>query len=593
MNELYVSPSGDDAWPGTRERPLATLAHARDLARDLPRGAGAVVNLLAGTHRLDETLRLTEADSGVTYRAAGGDGEDGEAGEDGEDTEAGEVVVSGGRRITGWQERDGVWVAEVGDLDTRQLHVDGRRAERASIDILPGNVTRTDTGYVTDSTAPQSWGNPGDVEFVLRGVYPWTEARLGVAAVEGDEHSTTVTMAQPAFGWAIELYNSVVPWEGGGESYGPGLPTRVENGAGFLTEPGTFVLDRSRPGHHVLRYRPRPGEDPGRTEVVAPVLEELVTVTGARDVAFLGITFADATWMRPSRPEGFLHYHGTGYYDGGPIEKVSFAEGAWVTVPGESLTIPANVVFEGTERVAIEGCRFTRLGATALRVSGDSAEVLVRGNVFEGVCGGGVSIGGSRGVRIENNWVHDIGLEYSGSPGIAVTASEDSTVAHNQVNDVPHCGIVLGPGRSTRVLRNLTFDTLKVLADGGGIYLSGPQGDSHDSGAVIRGNVVRDTLTPYNFALYTDYGAAWVTVEGNAVQRADNTATLQVWPPLENVVLRGNFWDADPVGWDDPPEGVTLEGNVTVADGKDFEARTAEITARAGLEPGHAHLLGR
>ncbi|WP_440087529.1 right-handed parallel beta-helix repeat-containing protein [Streptosporangium sp. LJ11] len=574
MNELYVSPSGDDAWPGTRERPVATLAHARDLARGAGT-AGAAVNLLAGTHRLAETLRLTEADSGVTYRAVG------------------EAVVSGGRRITGWRERDGVWLAEVGDLDTRQLHVDGRRAERASIDAVPGNATRTDTGYVTDSTAPQSWGNPGDVEFVLRGVYPWTEARLGVAAVEGDGHSTTITMAQPAFGWAIELYNSVVPWEGGGESYGPGLPTRVENGAGFLTEPGTFVLDRSRPGRHVLRYRPRPGEDPGRTEVVAPVLEELVTVTGARDVAFLGITFADATWTRPSRPEGFLHYHGTGYYDGGPIEKVSFAEGAWVTVPGESLTIPANVVFEGTERVAIEGCRFTRLGATALRISGDSAEVLVRGNVFENVCGGGISIGGSRGVTVENNWIHDIGLEYSGSPGIAVTASEGSTVAHNQVNDVPHCGIVLGPGKSTRVLRNLTFNTLKVLADGGGIYLSGPQGDSHDNGATILGNVVRDTLTPYNFGLYTDYGAAWVTVEGNAVQRADNTATLQVWPPLENVVLRGNLWDADPVGWDDPPEGVTLEDNATVADEEDFAARTAGIAARAGLEPGYAHLLGR
>ncbi|WP_433379574.1 right-handed parallel beta-helix repeat-containing protein [Streptosporangium sp. CA-115845] len=571
MNDFYVSPSGDDTWPGTLERPFATLAHARDLAR----GADAAVHLLAGTHRLTETFELTEADSGVTYRALG------------------EAVVSGGRRVTGWRERDGVWLAEVGDLDTRQLYVEGRRAERAAIDAIPGKATRTDTGYVTDSTAPQSWGNPADVEFVFRGVYPWTEARFGVAAVEGDEYSTTITMAQPAFGWAIELYNSVVPWEGGGESYGPGLPTRVENGAGFLTEPGTFALDRSRPGHHVLSYRPRPGEDPERTEVVAPVLETLVKVTGARDVAFLGVTFADATWLRPSRPEGFLHYHGTGYYEGGPIEKVSFGEGAWVTVPGASSEIPANVVFEGAARVAIEGCRFTRLGATALRFSGDSADILVRGNVFESLCGGGISIGGSRGARVENNWVHDVGLEYSGSPGIAVTGSEDSTLAHNQVNDVPHCGIVVGAGKSTRVLRNLTFNTLKVLADGGGIYLSGPQGDSHDNGAVVRGNVVRDTLTPYNFALYTDYGAAWVTVEGNAVQRADNTAVLRVWPPLENVVFRGNFWDADPVGWDDPPEGVTMEGNVTSADEKDFEVRTASIVARAGLEPGYAHLLGR
>ncbi|MCG5214644.1 right-handed parallel beta-helix repeat-containing protein [Streptosporangium sp. KLBMP 9127] len=577
MNELYVSPSGDDASPGTREHPLATLPRARELARDQARDqagdAETVVHLLAGTHRLAETLELTEADSGLTFRAEG------------------EAVVSGGRRITGWRERDGVWLAEVGDLDTRQLHVDGRRVERAAIDALPGTATRTDTGYVTDSTAPQSWGNPADVEFVLRGVYPWTEARFGVASVDGDEHSTTITMAQPAFGWAIELYNSVVPWEGGGESYGPGLPTRVENGAGFLTEPGTFVLDRSLPGRHVLRYRPRPGESPERTEVVAPVLETLVKVTGARDVAFHGITFADVTWLRPSRPEGFLHYHGTGYYDGGPIEKVSFGEGAWVTVPGASLTIPANVVIDGAAGVAIEGCRFTRLGATALRFSGGATDILVRGNVVEGVSGGGISVEESRGVRVENNWIHHVGLDYPGSPGIAVTASQDVAIAHNQVNDVPHCGIVLGSGKSTQVLRNLTFNTLKVLADGGGVYLSGPQGDSHDNGALIRGNVIRDTLTPYNFALYTDYGAAWVTVEGNAVQRADNTAVLQVSPPLENVVFRGNFWDADPVAWDDPPESVTLDDNHTLTDEQDFAARTASITAQAGLEPGYTHLL--
>ncbi|GAA3028113.1 right-handed parallel beta-helix repeat-containing protein [Streptosporangium longisporum] len=580
MNELYVSPSGDDTGPGTSGRPLATLARARDLARDLARDpardASVVVHLLPGVHRLIETLELTEADSGVTYR--GGDG--------------GETVVSGGRRIAVRPGQDGVWTAEVGDLETRGLHVDGRRVERASIDGLPGNAVRTATGYVTDSAEPLSWGNPADVEFVLRGVYPWTEARLGVAAVEADGDSTVVTMAEPAFGWAVELYNSVVPWEGGGESYGPGLPTRVENGTGFLTEPGTFVLDTSLPGRHVLRYRPRTGEDPGRTEVVASALETLVRVAGAHDVAFEGVTFADATWLRPNRPEGFLHYHGTGYYDGGAIEKVSFGEGAWVTVPAESLTIPANVVFEDAVRVTVEGCRFTRLGATALRFSG-GADVLVRGNVFEDVCGGGLTVTGSRAVRIENNLVHDTGLEYSGSPGIAVAGGEDCVIACNQVNDVPHCGIVAGPGRGTHILRNLVFNTLKVLADGGGIYLSGPQGGSHDDGALIRGNVVRDTLTPYNFALYTDYGAAWVTVEGNAVQRADNTATLQVWPPLENVVLRGNLWDAAPVGWDEPPPGVTVEGDVVAADEADFASRAAGVVALAGLEAGHAHLRER
>ncbi|MFC0623366.1 hypothetical protein [Kribbella deserti] len=110
--------------------------------------------------------------------------------------------------------------------------------------------------------------------------------------------------------------------------------------------------------------------------------------------------------------------------------------------------------------------------------------------------------------------------------------------------------------------------------------MSGPQGESHDDGAVVRGNVVTDTRTPYNFALYTDYGAAWVTVADNVVRRADNTAVLHVHPPLDNVVYRGNVWDADPVGSDAVPDSVTYENNATITDAADLDA--AEARAQAG-----------
>ncbi|MEV0234056.1 right-handed parallel beta-helix repeat-containing protein [Nonomuraea sp. NPDC050786] len=571
MIELFVDPHGDDSAPGTPTRPFATLTRARDAARTLT--GEIVVQLRAGTHVLAEPLELTEADSGrdghhVVYQAHGY----GTAGQE-------EVVVSGGRLITGWREQDGVWLAEVGDLDTRQLYVDGRRADRAGIDGLPGQVAMTETGYTTDSTAPLAWRSPGDVEFVHRGVYPWTEARCGVAAVSAGGEGAVITMAQPAFGRALELYNST--WEGQ-TSRGPGLPTRVENDAAFLTEPGTFVLDRSRPGHHVLRYLPRPGEHPERTRVVAPVLETLLRATGVSGVTFRGLTFADATWLRPSGPEGFLHYHGSGFYVGGPIHTVSLGEGVGsVTVPGESATIPACVTLTDASGVRVEGCRFTRLGATGLGVHG-GADITVRGCDFDTLSAGAVVLNGSSSASVEGNWIHHVGLEFSGSPGISLTGTTGCTVAQNHVADVPHCGIVAGPGRGTRILRNLTTGTMQVLADGGGVYLAGAQGDSHDSGAIVRGNVIEDTRTPYNFGLYTDYGAAWVTIEENVVVRADSTAILHVSPPLDNVVYRGNFWDADPIGADAPPAGVTYEGNTVLAGDSDLAAADA-VRALAGL----------
>ncbi|MCC5575861.1 right-handed parallel beta-helix repeat-containing protein [Microtetraspora sp. AC03309] len=566
MFQFHVAPSGDDSSPGSAERPFATLERARSAAREA--SGDVVVHLRAGTHVLSGPLELTEADSGVVYQAYGFGTSDQE-----------EAVVSGGRRVEGWRERDGVWTADVGDLDFRQLYVDGRRASRAGIPGLPGAATPTVTGYVTDSADPRGWRSPGDVEFVYRGVYPWTEARCGVAGVSADRDTTVITMAQPAFAWAAELYNSV--WDGRTSS-GPGLPTRIENDASFLREPGTFVLDRSRPGRHVLRYLPLPGEDPERAEVVAPVLETLVRAAGTRNVSFRGLVFADATWLRPSRPEGFVHYHGSGYYEGGGVETAVFGEGASVTYPVASASIPACVTLKDVAGVAFENCRFTRLGASGLGISGGS-EVSVRGCDLDTLSGGGVSVSGGRDVTIEDTWVHHVGLEYSGSPGISVSGARRCTIARNEIADVPHCGIVLGPGEGARVLRNLTVDTMGVLADGGGIYLSSAQGSSPDDGALVRGNVIEDTRTRYNFGLYTDYGASWVTLEGNVVARADSTAILTVAPPLENVVYRGNFWDADPVGHDSPPAGVTYEGNVTIGDERELNAATAAIRSRAGL----------
>ncbi|WP_433541222.1 right-handed parallel beta-helix repeat-containing protein [Streptosporangium sandarakinum] len=566
MFHLHVAPDGDDSWPGSLERPFATLERARSAAREA--GGDVVVLLRGGTHELARPLELTEADSGVVYQAYGYGTPARE-----------EAVLSGGRTITGWRERDGVWTAEVGDLETRQLHVDGRRAARAGIPGLPGSSpAATATGYVTDSAEPLGWRSPRDVEFVHRGVYPWTEARLGVADVSRDGGLTAITMARPAFDWAAELYDST--WDGV-TSTGPGLPTRIENDPSFLREPGTFVLDRSRPGDHVLRYLPRPGEDPARTRVVAPVLETLLRVAGARGTAFLGLVFADATWLRPSCPEGFVHYHGSGYYEGGGVGVAVLGEGASVTYPAASVTIPACVVFEDTVDAVVEGCRFTRLGASGLGVSGGEG-LTVRGCDFDTLSAGAVVVSGSRGTVIEDNLVRGIGLEYRGSPGISIMGTSGCVVAHNEIGDVPHCGITAGPGEGTRILNNRTADTMQVLADGGGVYLSGPQGDSHGNGALVRGNVIEDTRTPYNFGLYTDYGASWVTVEGNVVARADNTAVLHVGPPLENVVYRGNFWDADPLGHDDPPSGVTYEGNVTIKDEHELNAATAAIRARAG-----------
>jgi len=66
---LYVSPTGQDANPGTKVRPFATLERARDAVRQLqrsgPRHERITVCVRGGRYRIGQTLQLTAADSGT------------------------------------------------------------------------------------------------------------------------------------------------------------------------------------------------------------------------------------------------------------------------------------------------------------------------------------------------------------------------------------------------------------------------------------------------------------------------------------------------------------------------------------------------
>ncbi|MDR2849963.1 MAG: hypothetical protein LBW77_05420, partial [Verrucomicrobiota bacterium] len=122
---LHVAPDGDDAADGSRRRPLATLAGARDRVRQA-RAAdaeGPVEVLFAdGAYALAEPVVFGPEDSGrasapVRYAAAPG----------------AKPVFSGGKRLPPFQAGpDGVWRARVEPpFRFEQLYVNGHRAARA------------------------------------------------------------------------------------------------------------------------------------------------------------------------------------------------------------------------------------------------------------------------------------------------------------------------------------------------------------------------------------------------------------------------------------------------------------------------------
>jgi hypothetical protein len=91
---LYVSPDGRAGAPGTIDRPLPSIAAARDAIRAARRAGAAgpeTVLLRGGFYYLSETFLLTPQDSDVTYAAYAGE----------------RPILSGGRRIEGWKKGPG------------------------------------------------------------------------------------------------------------------------------------------------------------------------------------------------------------------------------------------------------------------------------------------------------------------------------------------------------------------------------------------------------------------------------------------------------------------------------------------------------
>jgi len=122
--ELYVSPNGSDDFAGSsKEKPVASLAKARDLARSHAGKEAVTVNVADGVYYLPETLTFTSEDSGtathpIVYRA---------------ENEGGAVLSGGSKLKLNWTSyKDGIFQAKTpAGLEVDQLFIDGKAQRMA------------------------------------------------------------------------------------------------------------------------------------------------------------------------------------------------------------------------------------------------------------------------------------------------------------------------------------------------------------------------------------------------------------------------------------------------------------------------------
>lgn len=544
---LHVSTSGRDAWSGKlahanstqTDGPLATLAGARDALRRM-RVQGAVgpveVVIEGGTYRLSSPLVFTPEDSGasdasVTFRAAAG----------------AKPVISGGKVIKGWEPgSNGLWTARVpkGEWSFSQMFVNGVRRSRTRLPQegyfrVVGRVPGDPNAVAFKRGDIKEWKNLDDVNVVV--MHPWETSRMRIRSVDSAKGVVNFTTGGGRLDWWLQQNSKPCYY--------------VENVYEALGQPGQWYLDRKA---GVVYYKPLPGEDMRKAEVVAPVVSQLIAFEGRPEsgksinyVNLVGLSFEHADWQL--EPGG----HGDAQAACG---------------------VGAVIHADGISHCAIRRCSISRIGTYAIWLRNGCVDNVVDQCEISDAGAGGVRIA-DQGLAateaektarntVRNCFIHDCGVIYPGSVGIFIAHSQENTISHNELCDLPYSAISLGwrwdYGRNDCERNVIEYNRIYrqgqgILTDGAGIYTLG-----ECPGTIIRNNVIHDILAG---GIYPDMATVGSIVENNLVYRCLNGAYTMNWG--RGNLVRNNIFGFCPlyqiVRYDPRPDkSFVFERNIVI-----------------------------
>ena len=567
--DFHVLPKGNDANPGTKDAPFASLGKARDAVRSLvKKGLTQDVTVLVrgGTYALAAPLTFGPQDSGtaehaITYAACPGD----------------KPVISGGRAITGWKKGNkGTWTVELPDVRAgkwsfRQLFADGVRLRRGRFPngdgLLRVKRVSADVKEIVLDQAPSPGDLAGkDAELVM--YQNWSISRVPIVSSQG----ATVRLSVP-MGWI---------GHGPATTASPHKPCIIENALEFVDEPGEWYLDRKT---GVLTYKAAEGENPNDRQFVAPVAEQLVVVHGGtgspvRDVHFKGLTFAHTAWPLPTF--GYLGiqagHHGT-------------------EMKAATYVLPLAIEFAQAVGCTLERCGVRHTGACGVGFGAACQGNRIVGCEFDDIGGNGVVVGwrgrgkshridlagdaslsadwkdpadAPKDNEVTNCVLHRCGAVNHGCVAVFDAFCVGTKITHNLVAHMPYTGISIGfrwdtsktTQRDTLVAHNHIHDCMVMLADGGGIYTLGWQ-----PGTVLRGNLIYSIHRSRfahggapNNGIFFDQGTKALHVEGQIIYKTSGKPIRFNQTNKGNLTWKDNHYNVDPSNAAFPKAAVEKAG---------------------------------
>jgi hypothetical protein len=526
--DLYVLPNGNDANPGTREKPLATLAGARDAVRKLKHDEAVTVRFAAGSYFINRSVEFDARDSGtakapVSYQPVTGS----------------EVRFTGGKEVTGWKQvtdpavlarlpaeaRGKVQVADLcaagftdlGELEPRGFGT-GKPAAEAELFFNDAPMTlarwpnqgfrgvtdkQGDRTVIVDTDRMSRWKDEKDPWVFAYWHHDWAEVFEPLAGVDARK-------------------NAIIRGDKVTAVYGV-TPSRARwvafNLLSELDAPGEYYIDHTK--GLLYFFPPQSG---GR--VVLSIADGLILAKDLSHVTFRGFT-AEACRGTAISFKGGENCHVTA-----------------CTIRNTGLD---GVAVSGGEKHEVYGCDIDQTGAGGISMSGGDRTLLAPARH-----------------NAENNHVHHFGRRIrTYEPGIAVSGV-GNRIAHNLVHDGPHMALSAG-GNDHIVEYNEVHNVVEESGDAGAYYVGR---DWTQRGNILRYNYFHDIAGATGFGgmtIYLDDQQCGHTIHGNLFERC--MQSVFIGGGDDNVVTNNVFLDCQKsahldnrgIGWQkaatDDPEG--------------------------------------